>query len=133
MTTPETPQARGVHIDTQPGSATIALDGTPIPAGTLTGYVLEHDVVNDALPRLVLYTRQPDDAAFEGLAKVAVGIPTSPGDVIAAFLAEVDPVLLDQEALNRSDYGGGPGATAVAMLAALTEWARGKGGSRAGA
>jgi hypothetical protein len=49
--------------------------------------------------------------------------------VVAAFLAEVDPVLLDQEALNRSDYGGGHGATARAMLATLTEWAPRKGGT----
>jgi hypothetical protein len=48
---------------------------------------------------------------------------------VAAFLAEVDPVLLDQQALNRSDYGGGEGATARAMLATLTEWATGGGGS----
>jgi hypothetical protein len=62
---------------------------------------------------------------WEGLARVAVGVSQTPGDLVAAFLAEVDPVLLDQEALNRADYGGGLGATARAMLATLTEWARG--------
>lgn len=130
MTAPEQPQARGVHIEASPLGAVISLDGTPLPPGTVTGYVLEHDVNDTALPRLVLYTRQRDDVVFEGLARVAVGIPASPGDVVAAFLAEVDPVLLDQEALNRSDYGGGPGATARAMLQTLTEWARGgKGGT----
>lgn len=121
---PEQPQARGVRIDAQLGDATIVLDGNRIPPGTVTGYVLEHHV-NETLPQLVLYTRQRDHVAFEGLARVAVGIPASPGDVITAFLAEVDPVLLDQEALNRSDYGGGPGATARAMLQTLAEWARG--------
>lgn len=122
--TPSEPQARGVRIDAQPGHATVTLDGTPLPAGMVTGYVLEHSVA-DALPMLVLHTRQPDGAAFEGLARVAVGVSKSPGEIVAAFLAEVDPVLLDQEALTRSDYGGGPGATARAMLAVLKEWARG--------
>lgn len=123
--TPSEPQAHGVRIDAQPGYATIAVDGTPLPAGTVTGYVLEHAVA-DSLPMLILHTRQPDHTAFEGLARVAVGISKSPGDLVAEFLAEVDPALLDQAALNRADYGGGPGATARAMLATLTEWARGQ-------
>lgn len=122
---PEEPQAHGVRIDAQPGDATIAIDGTHLPPGTVTGYVLEHHV-NDTLPRLVLYTRHRDHVAFNGLARVAVGIPQSPADLIAGFLAEVDPVLLDQQALNRADYGGGEGATARAMLATLAEWARGQ-------
>lgn len=122
------PQARGVRIDAQPGHATIALDGNTLPAGAVTGYVLEHSIA-EALPLLILHTRQPDGAAFEGLARVAVGVPQTPADIVTAFLAEVDPVLLDQEALNRSDYGGGPGATARAMLATLADWARGKGGT----
>lgn len=122
--TPEQPEAHGVRIDAQPGHATISIDGSPLPAGTVTGYFLEHDVAS-SLPNLVLQTRQHGHTAFEGLARVAVGVSKTPGDLIAAFLAEVDPVLLDQEALNRADYGGGPGATARAMLAVLTEWARG--------
>jgi hypothetical protein len=125
---PSQPQARGVRIDAQPGHATIALDGNALPPGAVTGYVLEHSIA-EALPLLILHTRQSDGVAFEGLARVAVGVPTTPADVITGFLAEVDPVLLDQQALNRSDYGGGPGATARAMLAVLAEWARGgKGG-----
>lgn len=123
MSTPEEPQAHGVRIDAQPGSATIALDGTTLPAGTVTGYVLEHAVA-EALPMLILHTRQPDHTAFEGLARVAVGVHKTPGDLVAAFLAEVDPVLLEQTAMNRADYGG-EAPTARAMLATLTEWARG--------
>lgn len=123
---PDQPQARGVRIDAQPGHATITLDGTPLPAGLVTGYVLEHSVA-DSLPMLVLHTRQPDNAAFEGLARVAVGISKTPGELVAAFLAEVDPVMLDQQALNRSDYGGGPGAAARAMLETLIDWAKGAG------
>jgi hypothetical protein len=127
--TPSEPQAHGIRIDAQPGHAAITLDGTPMPPGTVTGYTLQHDITGGVIPLVVLHTRQPDGAAFEGLARVAVGVTKSPGEIVAAFLAEVDPVLLDQQALNRSDYGGGEGATARAMLATLTEWATGRGGS----
>lgn len=124
MSTPDEPQPHGVRIDAQPGHATISLDGTRLSAGTVTGYVLEHAVA-EALPLLVLHTRQPGHVAFDGLARVAVGVPKTPGELIAGFLAEVDPVLLDQAALNRADYGGGEGATARAMLATLRQWALG--------
>jgi hypothetical protein len=122
---PAEPQAHGVRIDAQPGTAVISIDGRPLPAGTVTGYVLEHSIA-DALPTLILHTRQPDDTAFEGLTRVAVGVPRTPGDLVAEFLAAVDPVLLDQQALNRADYGGGEGATARAMLATLADLARGQ-------
>ena len=123
---PTEPEAHAVHIDAQPGHATISLNGTPLPQGTVTGYSLHHDIASQ-LPMLVLHTRQPQDTVFDGLARVAVGVDRSPGEIVAAFLAEVDPVLLDQEALNRADYGGGSGATARAMLATLTDWATGGG------
>lgn len=123
---PAEPQAHGVRIDAQPGSATIALNGATIPADQLTGYVLEHSIAG-GLPLVVLHTRHPEGVLFEGLARVAVGVSKSPGDLVAEFLAEVDPVLLDQTAMNRADYGGGPGATARAMLTTLADWARGKG------
>ncbi|MFE9812412.1 hypothetical protein [Streptomyces sp. NPDC005548] len=122
--TPAEPQGHGVHIQAGPIDATVSIDGTPIPAGQLTGYVLEH-AVGDSVPRLILHTRQPDSTTFEGFARVAVGIAQSPGELVVSFLDGVDPVLLDQAALNRADYGGGQGATARAMLATLTEWARG--------
>lgn len=121
---PAEPQAHAVRIDAQPGHAAISIDGTPIPPGTVTGYTLQHDIAG-SLPIVVLHTRQPEGVAFEGLARVAVGVTRSPGEIVAGFLAEVDPEILDQQALNRSDYGGGSGATARAMLATLTEWAKG--------
>ncbi|MFF0009588.1 hypothetical protein ACFYQT_40040 [Streptomyces tibetensis] len=127
--TPAEPQAHGVRIDSHLGHATISLDGVPMPPGTVTGYTLQHDIAGGVIPLVVLHTRQPDGAVFEGLARVAVGVTKSPGEIVAAFLAQVDPVLLDQQALNRSDYGGGEGATARAMLQTLTEWATGGGGS----
>lgn len=121
---PSEPQAHGVRITAQPGSADISIDGTTLPRGQVTGYTLQHSIQGE-LPTLVLHTRQPEGVVWEGLARVAVGVSQSPADLVAGFLAEVDPVLLDQAALNRSDYGGGPGATAVAMLATLTDWVRG--------
>lgn len=127
---PTEPQAHNVHIDGQPGHATIRIGGEALPPGTVTGYVLQHDV-SAALPMLVLHTRQPDGVVFQGLARVAVGVAKTPADQITEFLAGVDPQLLDQEALNRADYGGGPGATARAMLQTLSEWARNtEGGTR---
>lgn len=126
---PTEPQAHGVRIDAQPDHATITVGDNPIPAGAVTGYTLQHDIAGGLLPLVVLHTRQPDGVAFEGLARVAVGVTQTPGQLIADFLAEVDVEQLDQEALNRSDYGGGPGATARAMLATLTEWAHKGGGS----
>jgi len=123
---PGEPEARGVHIDAQPGTATISIDGTPLPTGSVTGYTIQHDIIG-GLPMVVLHTRQPDGVAFDGLARVAVGIPQTPGELIADFLAQVDPALLDQEALNHADYDGGPGATARAMLTVLAAWAKGAG------
>jgi hypothetical protein len=122
---PAQPQPHGVRIDALLGNATISIDGIPLPAGTVTGYTIQHDIAGGVLPLAILHTMQPDGVAFDGLARVAVGVRQSPADLITAFLAAIDPVLLDQEALNRSDYGGGEGATARAMLATLTEWARG--------
>lgn len=121
---PAEPQAHAVRIDAQPGHARITIDGTPLPPGTVTGYTLQHDVLG-GLPMLVLHTRQPEGTTFDGLARVAVGVTRTPGEIVTAFLAEIDPELLDQQALNRADYGGGPGAAARAMLATLTDWAKG--------
>ncbi|WP_042174548.1 hypothetical protein [Streptomyces sp. NBRC 110035] len=123
---PAEPQAHGVRITAQPGHATITIGGTPLPLNIVTGYAVQHDIAG-GLPLVVLHTRQPDGVAFEGLARVAVGVSQTPGELVAAFLAEVDPEILDQQALNRADYGGGPGATARAMLQTLTEWAKGGG------
>jgi hypothetical protein len=127
---PTEPQAHSVRIDAQPGHAAIRIDGNLLPPGTVTGYTLSHEV-SAALPTLILYTRQPDGAAFDGLARVAVGIPQKPADLIVDFLNAIDPQILEQEALNRADYGGGPGATARAMLTTLIEYARNtEGGTR---
>ena len=124
MTAPEQPTAHGVRIDAQPGSATISIDGTPLPAGQVLGYQLEHSIA-DALPMLILHTRQVDGLAFEGLARVAVAVQQDHGDVIAAFLEGIDPAALQRAALDRDDLDGGRHETTTAILRQLAEWAKG--------
>lgn len=123
---PAEPQAHGVRIDAQPGHATITLDGSSLPAGTITGYTLQHDIAAGILPLVVLHTRQPDSVAFEGLARVAVGVTDTPGDIAAAFLAQIDPEALENAALNRDDLGNNQYDLTRAMLRQLADWARGE-------
>ncbi|MFH9425966.1 hypothetical protein [Streptomyces sp. NPDC017529] len=117
------PAAYGVRISAQPGHASIRLDDTELPQGQVTGYTLHHSIT-DALPTLVLHTRQPDGAVWEGLARVAVGVQQSPADVVRTFLASIDPVELDRAAMSRTDFGGGKAEVARAMLAVLADWAQ---------
>lgn len=123
--TPAEPQAHGVRIDAQPGHATITLDGTPLPEGQVTGYTLHHDI-QAALPTLVVHTRQPAGAAFEGLARVAVADPRPDSAIVLDFLSTVDPADLENAALNRDDLGPGQYDLTRAMLRQLANWARGQ-------
>ncbi|WP_055693974.1 hypothetical protein [Streptomyces prasinopilosus] len=123
--TPAEPQAHAVRINAQPGHASIIIDGTPLPAGTVTGYTLQHDIAG-GLPLVVLHTRQPDGTAFEGLARVAVGIADTPGDIVTAFLTQIDPAALENAALNRDDLGHQKYDLTRAMLRQAAAWARGE-------
>ncbi len=123
---PSEPQAHGVRIDAQPGSAVITLDGATLPAGQLTGYHLEHSIA-DALPLLILHTRQPEGLVFEGLARVAVAVPHDPGDAIAEFVLGLDPAAVQQAALDRADLAGGKNEITEAVLRQIADWARGRG------
>jgi len=126
MTAPDEPTVHGVQIDAQPGEATIRLNGQLLPAGQLTGYILQHDV-HAALPTLVLHTRQPDSVHWEGLARVAVAdSEQDPGEAIAAYLANIDPAALHRAALNRDDLDGTPHELTRAMLQQLVDWAQGR-------
>ena len=122
---PAEPQAHGLRIDAQPGHATITLDGTPMPPSAVTGYTIQHDIAA-GIPLVVLHTRQPDGVAFEGLARVAVGVTDTPGDIVAAFLAQIDPAALENAALNRDDLGNNQYDLTRAMLRQLARWARGE-------
>jgi hypothetical protein len=123
---PEEPQAHGVRIDAQPGHAKIALDGTPLPDGQVTGYTIHHSI-QDTLPTLVLHTRQTDGVIWEGLARVAVAEPQhSHSAVISEFLAMIDPAALENAALNRDDLGSDRYDLTRAMLRQLADYARGE-------
>lgn len=123
---PAQPQAHGVRIDAQPGDATITIDGTPLPRGQVTGYTLHHSIA-DSLPALVLHTRQPEGAIWDGFARVAVAEPQQDDSAaITAFLNAVDPAALENAALNRDDLGPNKHDLTRAMLRQLADWARGE-------
>lgn len=122
---PSGPQAHGVRIDAQPGSAAISIDGTALPPGQVTGYQIEHSIA-DALPMLILHTRQSDGLAFEGLARVAVAVPHDPGDAIAEFVLGLDPAAVQRAALDRTDLSGGKTEMTEAILKQIADWARGR-------
>lgn len=127
MPTPSNPAAHGVRIDAQPGQATIRIDGTPLPVGQIIGYQLEHSIA-DALPMLILHTRQPDGAVWEGLARVAVADPQHDiGEQIATFLNGINPAALEGAALERDDLSSERYGLTKAMLATLADWAQGRG------
>jgi hypothetical protein len=124
MSSLEQPTAHGVRIDAQPGSATITIDGTPLPPGQVLGYQLEHSIA-DALPSLILHTRQTDGVAFEGLARVAIAVQQNPAAEMAAFLEGIDPAALQRAALDRDDLDGSRHETTTAILRQLVDWVKG--------
>jgi len=126
MSVPSEPTAHDVRIDAQPGYANITLNGTPLPAGQVTGYVLEHSIA-DSLPLLILHTRNTDAVAFHGLARVAVADRTDPGQAVADFVAGLDPAAVQRAALDRTDLSGSKTEVTEAILKQIAEWARGDG------
>lgn len=124
--TPTAPAAHAVRIDAQPGNASISIDGHLLPRGQVVGYVLEHDI-QQALPALVLHTRQPDGIQFEGLATVAIAEPTDHATVIAGFLQSIDAAALQRAALDRPDLEDDRHSVTEAILRQLTDWAQGRG------
>ncbi|RSS43823.1 hypothetical protein [Streptomyces sp. WAC08241] len=125
MSTPAEPTVHSVRIDAQPGHAKICLDNAPLPEEQITGYVLEHSITN-ALPTLLLHTRQPGHVQWQGLARVAVVEQVDPGPLITDFLRAINPAALDQAALDRDDLDGSPNELTKAMLAQLIDWAEGR-------
>lgn len=118
---PQQPSAHNVRIDAQPGHASIRIGDAEI-GPDIVGYTLQHDV-HGALPQLILHTRQPGGTIFEALAHVVVADPVPPADAIRAFLRAVNPIELEQAALDRDDLGDERYALTRAMLAQLAEWA----------
>lgn len=125
MSTPSEPTAHGVRIEAQPGHAAISIDGAHLPAGQVVGYQLEHSIA-DALPMLVLHTRQPEGVIWEGLARVAVAAPQDPGQAVADFVLGLDPAAVQRAALDRTDLSGEKHEITEAVLKQIADWAQGR-------
>ena len=117
-------QPRHVRITADGVMGTVAIDGTDI-SKSVQGYNLEHRV--GQAPLLVLYTTPHRGLDFEGLAHVAVGDQADPGEIVAAFLANIDAAALERAALNRDDLDGTGNELARAMLLQLADIAQGRG------
>ncbi|MFF2731780.1 hypothetical protein ACFVS9_28215 [Streptomyces sp. NPDC058008] len=117
-------QPRHVRITADGVAAKVAIDGTDV-SRSLQGYSLQHQV--GAAPLLVLHTAPHQGLDFEGLAHVAVAAPEqADGDLVAAFLQNIDPAALERAALERDDLDGGRHELTVAMLRQLADWAQGR-------
>lgn len=112
-----------VRIKACGSKAAIEIDGQHVNPGALNGYTLGHR--DGELPQVVLYSGDYVDAAFEGLARVAVADAPDPGPAAAVFLAAIDAEELERAALSRPDLGTGPHSLTEAMLLQLREWANG--------
>ncbi|MEU0837081.1 hypothetical protein [Streptomyces sp. NPDC005969] len=116
-------QPHQVRLTSNGLSGTVEVDGADISA-QVQGYNLEHRV--GAAPLLVLYTTPHRGLDFEGLAHVAIGDQTDPGEAVAAFLANVNPGALQEAALARDDLENSKHGVTAAILAQLADWAQGK-------
>lgn len=121
----EQPTGHSVRIDAQPGSASIRIDDAEIGEYVL-GYTIQHDI-HSALPQMVIHTRQPAGTLFDAFAQVVVAADPAPGETIRGFLRAINPVELEQAALERDDLGDGRYDLTRAMLAQLTDWAEERG------
>lgn len=114
---------RQVTITTSGVTAQIVVDGNDL-SKALTGYQIEQRAGQP--PVIVLFARPvADGALFDGMATVAVGTETPPGEAIAEFLGAIDPAALDRAVFDR-DLDGSHGELTKAMLEQLAEWALGK-------
>ncbi|MER6844850.1 hypothetical protein [Streptomyces platensis] len=120
-TPPQQPSAHSVRIDAQPGSASIRIDDQEISEYVL-GYTIQHDI-RAALPQMVIHTRQPAGTLFDAFAQVVVAADAPPAETIKAFLRAINPIELEQAALDRDDLGDERYDLTRAMLAQLTAWA----------
>lgn len=117
-------EAREVRITTDGVRAHVVVDGTDL-SSSLSAYTLEHRA--NQPPLLVLYPRQAvDGTVFSGMTQIAVASEAPPAEVIAAFLAGIDPSVLQQAALARDDLDGTPTELTTAMLRQLTDWTGGR-------
>lgn len=115
------PTAHSVRIDAQPGHASIRIDEQEIGEYVL-GYTIQHDI-HSTLPQMVIHTRQPAGTLFDAFAQVVVATDVPAAETIRQFLRTVNPIELEQAALNRDDLGDERYDLTRAMLAQLADWA----------
>lgn len=112
---------RDVRITTNGVQAEVTVGGIDM-SDALIGYQLEHRA--NQVPFLALLAKPgADGVAFDGLAQVALASETPPREAIAAFLRSINPIQLEQTALERDDLADERYGLARAMLAQLTDWA----------
>ncbi|MEU6016972.1 hypothetical protein ABZ826_23855 [Streptomyces sp. NPDC047515] len=117
-------EPRHVRITADGVSGRVSIDGVDV-SRSLQGYNLQHQVGGP--PVLMLHTVPHRGLDFEGLAHVAVAAPEQDdGQIVAAFLANIEPAALEHAALERDDLDGSPHELTVAMLAQLADWAQGR-------
>ena len=117
-------EPRHVRITADGVMGKVEIDGTDV-SRSLQGYSLQHQV--GSAPLLVLHTAPHRGLDFDGLAQVAVAAPEQDdGQVVAAFLQNIDPAALSRAALERDDLDGSPNELTVAMLQQLADWAQGR-------
>ena len=118
-------QLKQVRITAVHATRTVELDGQDI-SRQVAAYSISQRGEQPAEVLLQLTPLVKNE--FDGLARVVVGVPPDPGPAAAAFLAAIDPGELERQALARHDLlDGGPHELTRAMLALLSEWARGVG------
>ncbi|MDK0525003.1 hypothetical protein [Streptomyces sp. ML-6] len=117
-------EPRHVRITADGVMGKVEIDGADI-SRSIRGYELQHQVGGP--PVLVLHTVPHRGLDFDGLAQVAVATPEQDdGQIIAAFLANIEPAALSRAALERDDLDGSPNELTVAMLRQLADWAQGR-------
>lgn len=117
-------EPRHVRITADGTAGSVSIDGADI-SRSLQGYSLQHQV--GAAPILMLHTVPHRGLDFEGLAHVAVAPPEQDeGELVAAFLQNVDAAALERAALARDDLDGGRHELTTAMLRQLSDWAQGR-------
>ncbi|MEV0257719.1 hypothetical protein AB0H82_26110 [Streptomyces sp. NPDC050732] len=115
---------RQVRITAEGGRAVLRVDGVD-HSRAVSAYTIRQ-LAGEPAEVVLQLARGRADAAFEGYARVAVGVPYEPGDAAAQFLSAIDARLLEKSALARPDLDGGEHGFTKAVLAQLGEWARGE-------
>ncbi|MFJ2279227.1 hypothetical protein ACIOEZ_34325 [Streptomyces sp. NPDC087866] len=118
-------EPRQVRITSDGVSGKVEVGGVDI-SRSVQGYELQHRVGGP--PVLVLHTVPARGLDFDGLSQVVVATPEQDhGQIIADFLASMEPASLERAALDRDDLDGSPNELTTAMLRQLVDWAQGRG------